>query len=141
MVFYMHGVIIKLYKRVFDMIIKGSTGKNSHLKVVFQKDVFKNFPKFLGKHLWCRPTDCNFIQKATLTQVFSCKFCWNFKDTFFIEHIRWLLLHKKVEEDRALRTNNWEYMKPLLKHFPENKIESVKKLFLSLYVTKKTLIK
>ena len=51
MVFYMHGVIIKLYKRVFDMIIKGSTGKNSHLKVVSQKDVFKNFPKFLGKHL------------------------------------------------------------------------------------------
>ena len=35
---------------------------------------------------------CNFIKKEILTQVFSCKFCEIFKNTFSIEHLRWLLL-------------------------------------------------
>ena len=39
-----------------------------------------------------RAWDCNFIKKATLVQVFSCKFSKIFKHTFFIEHLRWLLL-------------------------------------------------
>ena len=30
---------------------------------------------------------CNFIKKATLTQVFSCEFCEISKNTFFIEHL------------------------------------------------------
>ena len=34
---------------------------------------------------------CNFIKKETLAQVFSCEFCEIFKNTFFIEHLRWLL--------------------------------------------------
>ena len=33
-----------------------------------------------------------FIKKQTLTQVFSCVFCEIFKNNFFIEHLRWLLL-------------------------------------------------
>ena len=28
------------------------------------------------------PQSCNFIKKETLAQVFSCKFCENFKNTF-----------------------------------------------------------
>ena len=36
---------------------------------------------------------CNFLKKETLSQVFSCKFCEIFKNTFFTEHLRWLLLN------------------------------------------------
>ena len=36
---------------------------------------------------------CNFIKKETPTQMFSCEFCEIFKNTFFIEHLRWLLLY------------------------------------------------
>ena len=32
------------------------------------------------------PEACNFIQKETSTQVFSCKFYQIFKNTFIIEH-------------------------------------------------------
>ena len=31
---------------------------------------------------------CKFIKEETLTQVFFCHFCWNFKKTIFIEHLR-----------------------------------------------------
>ena len=31
-------------------------------------------------------------QKETPTEVFSCEFCEIFKNTFFREHLRWLLL-------------------------------------------------
>ena len=34
----------------------------------------------------------NFIKKKTLAQVFSWEFCKVFKNTFFIEHLWWLLL-------------------------------------------------
>ena len=40
-----------------------------------------------------RPQACNFIKKEGLAQVFSCEFCEIFKNTFFIEHLRWLLLY------------------------------------------------
>ena len=30
----------------------------------------------------------NFFRKETLAQVFSCKFCENFKNTFFTENLR-----------------------------------------------------
>ena len=36
---------------------------------------------------------CNFIEKETLAQVFSCEFWEIFKNTFFIEHLSWLLLN------------------------------------------------
>ena len=35
---------------------------------------------------------CNFIKKETLPLVFSCEFCDICKNTFFTEHLRWLLL-------------------------------------------------
>ena len=35
---------------------------------------------------------CNFVKKETLAQVFSCEFCEISKNTFFTEHLRWLLL-------------------------------------------------
>ena len=38
------------------------------------------------------PEACNFMKKETLAQVFSCEFCVISNNTFFIEHLRWLLL-------------------------------------------------
>ena len=35
-----------------------------------------------------RPDACNFIKKETLAQVFSCKFCEIFKNTFLTEHLQ-----------------------------------------------------
>ena len=35
---------------------------------------------------------CNFIKNEALAQVFSCEFCEISKNTFFIEHLWWLLL-------------------------------------------------
>ena len=36
---------------------------------------------------------CNFLKKETLSQVFSCEFREISKNTFFTEHLRWLLLN------------------------------------------------
>ena len=41
----------------------------------------------------CRPQACNFIIEDTLAQVFLCEFCEIYKNTFFIEHLWWLLLY------------------------------------------------
>ena len=60
------------------------TGKLYHVpygssrpELFCKKDVLENFIKFTGKQA------CNFIEKETLTQVFSCEFCEIFKNTFF----------------------------------------------------------
>ena len=36
---------------------------------------------------------CNFHKKETQTQVFSCEYHKIFKNSFFMEHLRWLLLN------------------------------------------------
>ena len=54
-----------------------------------KKDIPKNFTKFTGKHLW----QSLIIKKETLTQVFSCEFCENFKNTFYYRNLRWLLMY------------------------------------------------
>ena len=67
-------------------------------KVFCEKGVLKNFAKFTGKHLFQGlvfnkvPKTCNIIKKEALAQVFSYEFCEVFKNTFFIEHLWWLLL-------------------------------------------------
>ena len=69
--------------------------KSSHQWCSVKKGVHRNFAKFTGKHL-CQSLlfnkvaggSCNFIKKETLTQVFSCEFCENSKNTFFTEHLR-----------------------------------------------------
>ena len=40
------------------------------------------------------PEACNFIKKETLAQMFSCEFSEIFENTYFIEHLWWLLLHR-----------------------------------------------
>ena len=39
----------------------------------------------------CRSQACNLIKKETPTQVYFCEFFKIFKNTFFIEHLQWLL--------------------------------------------------
>ena len=56
---------------------------------------------------------CNFIKKETLAQVFSCEFCEIFKNIYFIEHLRWLLLtvnrfHARVQSSTC--TNYGKYL-------------------------------
>ena len=56
--------------------------------------VRKNFTIFIGKHLfWSQ-----LYYKEIPTQVFSCEYCEIFKNTSFIEHLRWLLLELLFRE-------------------------------------------
>ena len=53
---------------------------------------------------------CNFTRKETPTQVFSCEFCEIFKNIFFMEHLRWLLLNLRILNFRLfifLNMTNW----------------------------------
>ena len=47
------------------------------------------------------PQACNFIIKETPTQVFFCEISKTFKNSFFKEHIRWLLLYISYTHDVA----------------------------------------
>ena len=78
------------------------------------KDVLTNFTKFTGKHLCqslflikLQAKACNFIEKETLAQVFSCKFCKSFKNTFFTEH-----LGETASLDSFSKISRREYLKP-----------------------------
>ena len=46
----------------------------------------------------CRSLACNFIKREALAQVFSCEFCEICKNTFFTEHLRWLLLNETYKQ-------------------------------------------
>ena len=64
-------------------IIKAATG------CILYKGALKNFANFAEKHL-CQSLfliKCNFIQKETPAQVFSCEYCEIFRNTVFIEHL------------------------------------------------------
>ena len=60
------------------------------------RDVLRNFAKFTGKHLHqslrCAGLQL-YLKKETLAQMFSCEFWETSKNTFFTEHLRWLLLY------------------------------------------------
>ena len=84
---------------------------SSRPEVFCKKGVLIAFTKFTGKHL-CQSyfinkvaglsEACNFIKKETLAQVFSCEFCEISKNTFFIEHLWWLLLSYYNKRDNWL---------------------------------------
>ena len=72
--------------------------RSSPRRCSLRKGVLRNFAKFRGKHL-CQslffnkiiglmPQVCNFIQKETMAQVFSCKFCEISKNTFFTKQLQ-----------------------------------------------------
>ena len=66
-------------------------------EVFYKKGILKNFAKFTEKDLrqslfFNKVAGYSFIKKETIAQMFSCEFCEIFKNTFFTEHLRWLLL-------------------------------------------------
>ena len=69
--------------------LKENIIRSSHSRVFCKKRVLKNFTKFTGNTC----VIVHFIKKETLTQVLSCKSCQTFKNTFFVERLRWLLLY------------------------------------------------
>ena len=78
---------------LFLKLIRGSHGRCS-----VEKGFLKNFAKLTGKNLrqslffnkvaGLRPEACNFIEKGTLAQVFSCEFYEGSKNISFAEHIQ-----------------------------------------------------
>ena len=59
--------------------------RNSQRRYSVRKGVLRNVAKFTGKHL-CQSL-C--LRPATLLKkVFSCEFCENYKNTFFVEYLR-----------------------------------------------------
>ena len=60
-----------------------SQNEKQPLEMFYKKSVLKDFTKFTGKHL-CRGL---FVNKETLAQVFSSKFCEIFKNIIFTEHL------------------------------------------------------
>ena len=63
--------------------ISGFVQKQSS-RGALEKDVLRNFTKF--------HKTCNFIKKENMARVFPCEFCEISENTFYIEHLRWLLL-------------------------------------------------
>ena len=76
--------------------------RSSHPEV-FSRKCVRNFTNFTGKHL-CQSLffnkvgglAWNCIKKETLVQVLSYEFCEIFKNTFFTEHLWWLLLKLNI---------------------------------------------
>ena len=51
------------------------------------------------------PQACNFIKKEALVQAISCYFCEIFKNTYFKEHLWWLLLlSDKTQNIKKMKT-------------------------------------
>ena len=53
------------------------------------------------------------FKKETLAQAFSCEFCEIFNSTFFIEHLRWLLLKCELQWNLPIADipNSWHAFK------------------------------
>ena len=74
---------------VHDFIKYKSSHQRYSIKKGFSK-VSQNCQKstFARVFFSIKLHNCNFIKKGTLAQVFSCKFCEIFKNTYIIEHLR-----------------------------------------------------
>ena len=93
LIFINHLYLTRKYSEV-HYFTNNTNFKNSCPEVLCKNGVLKNFPKFTGKHLCqgLKPEACKFIKNETLTQVFSSEFNELIKETFFVEHLWWLLL-------------------------------------------------
>ena len=89
-----------------------------------KKGVLRNFIEFTRKHL-CQSLFfnevaglCNFIRKESLAQVLSCEFCEISKNTFYREHLCWLLLSISVRVQWKHNRMNWVH--PFILYFEPN---------------------
>ena len=71
----------------------------------YNEKVAKVFYIFLIDCYICKKS-CNFIEKGTLTQVFSCEFCEISKNTFFIEYCLYCLKYEyEIIDIRVVKVN------------------------------------
>ena len=75
-----------------------SINRSNHQRCSIEIGVLENFAKFTGKHLWQnlffnKVAGLQLIKKETVAQMFSCEFSEIFRNTFFTEHLWWLLLY------------------------------------------------
>ena len=97
----LNKIILSFNKATRNIAVHGfrlnASYGSSRAEVFCKKGVPRNFTKFAGKHMcqnlfFNKAETCNFIKNETLVQVFSCEFCEISKNTYFIEHLWWLLL-------------------------------------------------
>ena len=85
--------------------------RSSCSEVFFKKGVIKNFVKLTRKNLCqiflagLRPA--TLLKKDTPSQMFFYQFCKGFKNTFFIEHLRWLRLPISKSLDSQRQWCKW----------------------------------
>ena len=87
-------IAIHIPPNVQRISVQISKRRYSRPDVFCKEGVLINFTKFTGKHL-CQNLFLNKVvgpQPAQVAQVLSCEFCEISKNTFFIEHLWWLLL-------------------------------------------------
>ena len=84
-------------------IIQPISGRSNRSQMFFKIGVLKNLANFTGKHLcWnlflikLQALSPVTLLKGTPAHVFSCEICEMFKNIFFIEHLRWLLLFRSI---------------------------------------------
>ena len=76
--FFLFSLTLILYCWQYNL-----NSRSSHRRCSVRKGVLRNLTKFTGKHLY---------QSLFFNKVASCEFCQIFKNIFFAEHLRWLLL-------------------------------------------------
>ena len=72
-------------------------------EVLYEKIFLKNFARFIGKQ-----------EKEILAQVLSFKFCKIFKNNFFTEHLRWLLVSLLISKSSQLQMFSVSVQKDVL---------------------------
>ena len=81
--------------------------RSSCPEVFCKKVVLWNLAKFRGKHLCQSLFSCNFIKKGTSSQLFFCKFCDIFKNTFSYR-TRMTVLDKQKKQIKGTLTQIWK---------------------------------
>ena len=86
-----------------------SIRRNSHRSCSVTKGVLRNFAKFKGKHLCQSLRPATLLKKRLWHRSFPVNFAEFQRTPFFIEHLRWLLLHllKVLFFDRRAGINKW----------------------------------
>ena len=121
---------------VHDFIKYKSSHQRYSIKKGFSK-VSQNCQKstFARVFFSIKLHNCNFIKKGTLAQVFSCKFCEIFKNTYIIEHLRATASGSTHEQKHAvslscfIEWNNMELIRELSDNFFVKKFSSLCCLF------------
>ena len=111
-------VSTKSFYNVKDIKEQLFTGVVAAVSRCFTKQLFSNSWQYLHEAPVLEPLFNKHCYKEILTQMFSCKYCKIFKNSFFIEHLRCLLpqvLQKKeVPKNFAISNRMYRYRGPFL---------------------------